>query len=129
MSADLMRRAAERMRQRADAKSVPDGPWSVAECHPETRDESRVLGTHSVVYAGDTIHAYVKGMSTERQQVAEHIAAWDPLMARVTAELLEAGAAEIDRRVARDGVEVLERANPVFHAMTELARTYLHEEG
>lgn len=122
MSADLMRRAATKMRERADAATP--APWEHG--HEGLQGGEVIRGREHRV-----ARVYKANWPTYAPDCenADHIASWDPAVAMVAAELLEAGAAEIDRRVARDGVEVLERVNPVFHAMTELARTYLHEEG
>lgn len=129
MSAETMRRAAALMRERSDAQHVPNGPWKVAECHPETPSEHRVLGTHSVVYADSTIHAYVRGFKAQRVPVADHIAGWDPTVARAVADLLEAGADEFERRAAKHGIDSLTAANPTAHALVAIATTYLDEEG
>lgn len=120
-----MRCAARALRTRADAAS--DGPW-----------EANVLGSEGYdVRAtrpptpGRLSRLRVARCGWEEWETdkanAEHIASLDPTVARALADLLDAGADEIDRRVARDGAEVLERANPVFHAMAELSRTYLRE--
>lgn len=121
MSADGMRRAATLMRERADAATP--GPWeSYQNIHAETAVCEFGRGGFGVVALPAT------GRPDYGRANIEHLAAWDPAVARAAADLLDAGADEIERRVARDGDQVLKRANPVFHAMTELARTYLQED-
>jgi hypothetical protein len=126
MSADLMRRAATKVRATAAAAST--GPWDATVLGSEGYD----VRAQRPPTAGRLSRLRVARCGYEDWETdkanAEHIASWDPTVARAVADLLDAGADEIARRVARDGVEVLERANPVFHAMTELARTYLRED-
>ena len=112
MSAQVeqLRHAATLMRDRAEASLSRENHWFTA------HELTAALSAHGKSSSGHEVDA-------------EHIESWDPAMAKVVADLLDAGADEVDRRVARDGEQILERANPVFHAMTELARTYLHEEG
>lgn len=115
-----MRRAAAKAREHADAAT--DGPWEAyANIHAEFAATEVGRGGFGVVALPPT------GRPDYGRANIEHIATWDPTTARAVADLLDAGADEIERRVARDGAEVLERANPVFHAMAELARTYLRE--
>lgn len=122
MSAEDLRRAATLMRERADAAT--DGPWEPYQnIHAETAAVEVGRGGFGVVALPAT------GRPDYGKANIEHIATWDPTAARAVADLLDAGADEIERRVERDGEDILQRANPVFHAMTELARTYLHEEG
>lgn len=102
-----MRRAATLMRDRAGAAT--GGPWFAV--------AAGVEGFGNVVQDRHILH-----------NDAEHIASWDPVMARVAADLLESAAAEFDRRAAKYGADFVSDANPTAHALIELARTYLHEE-
>ena len=113
MSAELLRRAATRARELADY--APDAPWAA-----DVRDDGRAW----VDVANEDDHAWsMHGLPA----AALHVASWDPAVARAVADLLDSGADEIERRVARYGEEILERANHVFDAMIALARTYLDE--
>jgi hypothetical protein len=120
VSAELLRRAATEMRERAD--SATGAPW---QCIP-VEDEDGAADSYVIALTGHTSIGEDVGESMTLED-AEHIASWDPVMARVTADLLDSGADEIERRVARYGEQILERANHVFDAMIALARTYLDE--
>lgn len=114
MSAETIRRAAALTRQRADAAKRWEG------------DE----GWWTAIGLEEAFTAYMDDDARHgEREDAEHLASFDPATGLVLADLLDAAADEIERRVARDGEQILEHANPVFHAMTELARTYLREEG
>lgn len=121
---EQLRGAAAKMRKRADEATLHpayDLPWMVdegADGRATMVLAPKDVGGWDGIVVG-TCHAVPD---------AAHIASWDPTAARAVADLLDAGADEIERRVARDGEEILERANPVFHAMRGLARTYLGED-
>lgn len=112
--ADTMRRAAELMRKRAakatyfhDAVSNLPVRW-VAGLGGDVWDRGatpigRVIDDHA----------------------AQHIASWDPVMARAAADLLDAGAQEFDRREAKYGPGSTTHANATGDALINLARTYL----
>lgn len=122
-----MRRAAAKMRERAEAASA--GPWEPNVLGSEGYDVRATRPRSS----GRSSRLRVARCGYEEWETdkanAEHIASWDPLMAFVTADLLDAGADEFDRREEKYGTTGLGAMNPTGQALVELARTYLHEEG
>lgn len=142
MTADVeqLRRAAEQIRELAN--ECTPAPWGVGNrIHIGSGVEQTGSGSFTYEWMiaeveDDDYRDYggVRGWDEDVEPVgsaeadAQHIASWDPAVARAVADLLDAGAEEVACRVVRDGEEILERANPVFHAMRELARTYLGED-
>lgn len=99
MSADLLRRAAAAMRERAEA-AQSESPWDAAgmwwypvmEIAEDGRAVERSHGFHLVVDAhGSGMAAHAASHSD-----AEHIASWHPAVALAVADLLDAEAALID---------------------------------
>lgn len=113
MSADQRRRAAALMRDRADRvgdrKSYP-GRWDVEQCDPDT------YGDGAYVTCLDGRGDVTK---PEDPEVAEHVASWDPDVARAVADLLEE-LAEDDRLGIGTPTSTIDAADAV-------ARAYLRE--
>lgn len=105
MSAELLRRAAAKMRENADAATR--GPWSVA--HVDGQGFAVHHGEH------DTVSLY-----SDRPN-AEHIASWHPDVALAVADLLDEVVAYADY----DDLVGSERVTA--EAAVALARAYLGE--
>lgn len=98
MSAEVLRRAAALMRERAQAAT--EGPWSAADEHellpgadpawcvsqmrPGWEQMSPTDG-----YVGDLAETSLGGRDPRDGPNAEHIASWDPLVALAVADWLE----------------------------------------
>lgn len=104
-AADTMRAAAAKMRERAE--QAGEGVWLPDGEYLETP-------TLDVRFA-------------DHHHLVPHVASWDPVVARATADLMDAGADEFDRREEKWGLMSLDGANPTADALVHLARTYLGE--
>lgn len=84
MSADLLRRAASLMRERAEGAGLAWGadPWTAGEVGYDDRQ-----GLTHDVHAGGALVA-----ATGCEELAEHIASWHPAVALAVSDLLDAAA-------------------------------------
>ena len=111
MSADLLRRAAALMRERA--KAARAGRWFA-----DTEDGT--AGVRSPWRFGAQDVAVCDGSLPEGNAInAEHIASWHPAVALAVADLLDTAADHFD-----PGGEFL----PVYSEALKLAHAYLQEE-
>ena len=129
--ADLLRRAATLMRERAEAATR--GPWSAFRFWDADYECWRI---HTEPTGGESIE--VAGGLAERggvhgEEDARHIASWSPPPALAAADLLDRVADEIDkcRNSLRElGLGALVQptaSNPVWAAALGMARAYLNE--
>lgn len=110
-AADTMRAAAAKMRDRAE--QAGDGEWL-----PEVLEGGRAYvdtPTHDIGFH-------------DMPHLVPHVASWDPVTARAAADLMDAGAAEFDRREEKHGTDGRDAMNTTGLALVNLARTYLGEE-
>lgn len=118
--ADLIRRAAALMRQRAEAAAA--GPWSANRHWIGTEEHWRingpVMGRESALIAGG-----FNGGGVHTEGDARHIASWSPVEAHAGAGVLEAAATEMDDYGPDSNV----RDVPLWTAAHELARAVLGE--
>lgn len=112
MSAELLRRAAALMRERAEANYVTPSPWGFA----------GVDGHGFAVHHGehDTVALYANLPD------AKHIASWHPAVALAVANLLDSLAEHVESHDCEAHCEPF-GCQPVLEA-TELARAYLGED-
>lgn len=117
MSAELLRRAAVLMRERAKAATPGpwhlDGPWWID------------TGEYDMVTGHDRKAVMVPGEPTANPSNAEHIASWDPTVALAVADWLDLMAEDYapywSKPYAAPFVPVIEKAY-------RIARAYLGEE-
>ncbi len=102
MSAEVLRRAASLMRERAQAAT--DAPWVVERAHPDM--------PAYVAHEGWWVIA-----SRTEQWDAEHIASWHPAVALAVADWLDSAADRFDQATTLAGADA-------DHAVT-VARAYL----
>lgn len=124
MSAEILRRAAALMRERAEAATP--GPWS-----GNYVPESAVANQHIIerwfvmgCFDGNPRNPTGPAAMCEYEPDAAHIASWHPVVALAVAEWLEATAAENDNTGA---LEFLNFVGADAHAALVVARAYLGE--
>lgn len=116
MSADLLRRAATLMRERAEAATFTRSPWGVDEVGAVWAQEA------------DGQHVPISRQSTDRD--AEHIASWHPAVALAVAKAMDdvAQAWEISDGWARDlDDDPIRFEDTVDGGWLKVARAYLGE--
>ena len=88
MSAELLRRAADQMRERA--KAVTPGPWTVENTGSHMHDSWAVADV-------ERYQSYTNSVACgEDKPLADHIASWHPAVAVAVAEWLDATADNAD---------------------------------
>lgn len=136
MSADLLRRAASLMRERA--RSATESPWSAPDVFGVIRAEYG-SGDDGTLVHGDSCGCG-GGISTDTD--AEHIASWHPVVALAVADWLDAEAEHIQvtaekalsintlLRLADNAQEIAARISLGYETYTQAlaaARAYLGE--
>lgn len=118
MSAEVLRRAAALMRERATARAVPEGVWFVE----DDGDEFNVLcpDPSALRFPFDVVRGVPYDVDTS--PLAEHIASWHPAVALAVAGWLDHTAAQVEAGWA--GVPAEEHQS---HALA-VAYAYLSEE-
>ena len=95
MSAEMLRKAAKEMRERAEA--APTAPWT---CRETTHGDPANGPTHMVV---ENSHGLISDHDYDRWggTSAVHIASWHPAVALAVADWLEAEADEFEKLAAQ----------------------------
>jgi hypothetical protein len=131
MSAELLRRAAALMRERAEAATP--GPWITHEMgnvFVGNQADGRTSGLWEIVHmSGDDLRDLIPEAATRNRADAEHIASWHPAVALAVADWLEEVAAWDDEGCGRvPGIEQTNYPDAVMGSLacaTTVARAYL----
>lgn len=92
MSADLLRRAATKIRE--EAQAATPGPWEVVIDHHREFEcpEVSVWSQHEQAYVTEDVHTG----NSQFKANAEHVATWQPDVAVAVADWLDATATDLD---------------------------------